>query len=682
MPATPAMQTIGKYEIRERIGAGGFGVVYRAYDPLIERDVALKTLATEDEGLRRRFAREARVAGNLHHPHITTIYEFGVHEELLFLVQEYLSGEDLTAKLQRRQPIPLADKLRWLGQVASGLAAAHDQGVLHRDVKPGNIRILADGDAKIMDFGIAKLLQEQTQLTRTGMTVGTVSYFSPEQVTGGAMDRRSDIFSFGLVMYELLAFAPAVPGTEIWDVMRQIAHERHRPITDPWPRCPPELAAIVDRCLEKTRERRFPDCHQLAHALERVATSGATRDSEAPAASIAVPQQASRESVSATDVTEELPGGTSANLAPPPPPPSAAAAPAPASRTPPRAPTEEPLFDAVELVAASRPQPRSGRTRVAAAPKAPWWNERRPLAILALLVLLVAGGLVAAWWQRRSGGEEAQAATRGGAAREEAAAGLRGAAAQPRPAPPASPAEGTATEPRAPGAGAVAPPVPAVLPATAMEEGVSAPVPPAPAAAAAAGGAPAPSDGDAALRTPELAVLELAPGWSPRITAAVDGAPPLPLEATATLELPAGRHEVVFALAGRAFEQRAAVPIELQAGERRTVEPAIARPSLLAVQAALGMPQAAVRVDGAELGRSPQHKWLAPGRYSVTIGEGATAATIAVDIGSDQMAIVTFDPTGASPPSVLTRRRADSDPAWDDADDLGEVDDDLVGDEP
>ena len=139
------MASIGKYEVREKIGAGGFGVVYRGYDPFIRREVAIKTCSSEEEDVRRRFANEARIAGNLQHRNITTVYDFGIQEETPYLVQEYLSGEDLDRKIRRKEFLSFPEKLLYLVQIARGLAFAHDNGVIHRDIKPGNIRILEDG---------------------------------------------------------------------------------------------------------------------------------------------------------------------------------------------------------------------------------------------------------------------------------------------------------------------------------------------------------------------------------------------------------------------------------------------------------------------------------------------------------------------------------------------------------
>ncbi|HVS04498.1 MAG TPA: serine/threonine-protein kinase, partial [Thermoanaerobaculia bacterium] len=193
------MEKIGKYEVLEKIGMGGFGVVYKGRDPFIKRFVAIKTCGTEDDDIRLRFFREAEIAGNLQHRNVVTVYDFGFHDGVPYLVQEFLSGEDLDQGIKRRDALSEERKLEILLQVAAGLEYAHSQGVIHRDIKPGNVRVLDGGRVKIMDFGIAKLANVESQLTRTGMTLGTASYLAPEQIKGEAITPAADVFSFGVL---------------------------------------------------------------------------------------------------------------------------------------------------------------------------------------------------------------------------------------------------------------------------------------------------------------------------------------------------------------------------------------------------------------------------------------------------------------------------------------------------
>lgn len=264
------MQKLGKFEIIERIGVGGFGVVYKGYDPVIKRHVAIKTCTAPDEEARQRFFREAEIAGNLQHRNIVTVYDFGVEAGVPFLVQEYLSGEDLDHKIKRRDPLTFLQKLDYLVQIARGLEFAHARGVVHRDVKPANVRILPDETARIMDFGIAKAVQGQSGLTQAGLTLGTAAYLAPEQIRGEAVDARTDLFSFGILAYELITCERPFQGPQISAVFYRILNEAPRPLAAIWPDCPPEMQRIVSRCLEKDPALRYPDCGALLRDLEQL----------------------------------------------------------------------------------------------------------------------------------------------------------------------------------------------------------------------------------------------------------------------------------------------------------------------------------------------------------------------------------------------------------------------------
>ena len=208
-----ARPRIGRYLITGRIGRGGMGMVYRGLDEALEREVAVKTLNAEgslDADSRRRFEVEAKAAARLQHPNIVTVFELGEDRGLPFIAMEMLPGADLDALLRSGEEIPLAEKLDVIAQVCRGLAYAHERGIVHRDIKPSNVRLLEDGTAKIMDFGIAKL--GGTHLTKTGMMVGTVHYMSPEQVRGKPLDGRSDVFSAGVILYELRRRRAPLPG--------------------------------------------------------------------------------------------------------------------------------------------------------------------------------------------------------------------------------------------------------------------------------------------------------------------------------------------------------------------------------------------------------------------------------------------------------------------------------------
>ncbi len=260
------------YELLEKIGEGGFGVVHRGQDLNLNREVAIKICTSADETIRERFYREAQISAQLQHPNITTIFALGPADRIPpFFVQELLSGEDLSEKVERKAPIDLQTRLDYLLQIAQGLDHAHQAGVLHRDVKPGNIRVLDDGQIKILDFGIARLEEEQSPITTEGMAVGTVGYLSPEQLEGADVDRRSDIFSFGVLAYELLVYQRPFPGTKFSEVAYKLMFEAPVPLGDLWPDCPVALEDIVQRCLRKQRDDRYPNFGEVIEALERVA---------------------------------------------------------------------------------------------------------------------------------------------------------------------------------------------------------------------------------------------------------------------------------------------------------------------------------------------------------------------------------------------------------------------------
>jgi predicted Ser/Thr protein kinase len=290
---------IGRYLITGRIGKGGMGMVYRGLDEGLEREVAVKTLTAEgafDADSRRRFAVEARAAGRLQHPNIVIVYELGEDRGLPFIAMELLPGTDLEALLRSGEELLLAEKLEVVIQACRGLAYAHERGIVHRDMKPSNIRILDDGTAKILDFGIAKL--GGTHLTRTGMIVGTVHYMSPEQVRGGPLDGRSDVFSLGVILYELLAGERPFRGEGPTQVLYKIVAEPAPPL-DPSKLgdVGPRLQAVVDRALAKNREERYPRADDLADELQAALDEHlrASEEGPVPAERLARARRAVRE---------------------------------------------------------------------------------------------------------------------------------------------------------------------------------------------------------------------------------------------------------------------------------------------------------------------------------------------------------------------------------------------------
>src|SRR5262245_61046871 len=200
-------EKIGKYKILERIGRGGMGMIYKAHDPILNRPVALKVISTDidvTDEIRTRFFREAQACARLNHPNIVTVYDMGEDSGQMFIVMELLDGVELRRLIADRAAIALEEKLSIMVQVCDGLHYAHQRGVVHRDIKPGNIMRLGSGQVKILDFGIAQIENLHETLTRTGLIMGTLRYMAPEQVRGRA-DHRADIYSVGSVFYEFLS---------------------------------------------------------------------------------------------------------------------------------------------------------------------------------------------------------------------------------------------------------------------------------------------------------------------------------------------------------------------------------------------------------------------------------------------------------------------------------------------
>jgi hypothetical protein len=261
-------QRLGPYEIGEKVGEGGMGAVYRAIDTRLNREVAIKVIAREGNGLRGRFFLEAKAASSLNHPNIVTIYEYESEGGLEYLVMEYLKGETLDRV--RAAGTPLVDLLRYAGQAANAVDRAHRAGIVHRDLKPRNIMVTGPSDqpgvVKVLDFGLAKTVaaaadpEAAETLTRTGVSVGTPAYMSPEQARGEPTDHRSDIFSFGIVLYELVCGRRPFHGANALAVLHGIAHETPPPPAG----VPRPLAELIENCLAKDKADR-PQSMQEVH---------------------------------------------------------------------------------------------------------------------------------------------------------------------------------------------------------------------------------------------------------------------------------------------------------------------------------------------------------------------------------------------------------------------------------
>ncbi len=260
--------TLSHYRIIASIGRGGMGVVYKAADTRLDRTVALKFLPPllgDDVGANRRFITEARAASALDHPNICTIYDIGqIESGQTYIAMAYYDGETLKEKIARG-PLPVDEALDYATQLARGLSKAHQAGIVHRDMKPANVIITSDGVAKILDFGLAKV--EDQQLTRTGELLGTLDYMSPEQMQGGHVDRPSDVWSLGTMLFEMLTGGRPFSGANQAAVLYSVIHEEPPPVTESNPSVPAHLAGVVKACLEKDPSRRFADAGALLEAL-------------------------------------------------------------------------------------------------------------------------------------------------------------------------------------------------------------------------------------------------------------------------------------------------------------------------------------------------------------------------------------------------------------------------------
>jgi eukaryotic-like serine/threonine-protein kinase len=260
----------GRYELEELVGSGGMSSVYRAHDRMLERKVALKILHSrlgEDDEYIERFRREARAVARLAHPNIVTVIDRGDDEGRQFIVFEYIDGRTLKEVVDAGGPLPVDEVLRLGAGIASGLAFAHERGIVHRDVKPQNVLLNGDGRAKVTDFGIARSLDVERGVTETGTVLGTSNYIAPEQASGQQVDDRSDVYSLGVVLYELLTGDVPFPGESFVAVAMKHIHEPPPSVLERRPDTPRRLAGLVDAMLEKDHTLR-PSMDEVVAELE------------------------------------------------------------------------------------------------------------------------------------------------------------------------------------------------------------------------------------------------------------------------------------------------------------------------------------------------------------------------------------------------------------------------------
>lgn len=330
MNGLQAGQTIGRYRIVRPLGQGAMGEVYLAEDPTIERLLAIKTVRVEGRenviaDLKLRLLREAKAAGKLVHPHVVTLFDAGEAGDTLYLAFEFINGSDLSARLEKGPPFTLAEALKVIRQAAEGLDYAHQHGIVHRDIKPSNLMIDDRGRVKISDFGIAKLSGQATELTMTGSVVGSPHYLSPEQIRGEELDGRSDLFSLGVVLYELLSQKKPFDGDTLTSLIYKILHTEPPPLEAGAGEVAVRFNALLQKLMAKDKAERFASAGELATALADLERTLSASQLAVPAATVfgmrAIDAAAARTAVATPPL--------------PPPPPGAPRAAAPAGSTAP-----------------------------------------------------------------------------------------------------------------------------------------------------------------------------------------------------------------------------------------------------------------------------------------------------------------------------------------------------------
>ena len=372
------MTKVGKYDITAKIGQGAMGEVFKAHDPVLNRFVAIKTMSaaigTDDE-LRKRFLREAQSAARLNHPNIITLFDFGEDQGKIYMAMELLEGSDLKDLIAAQSMAQFEDKLGLMEQICDGLAFAHTQEVVHRDLKPANIHVQPNGQVKIMDFGLARL--GTSEMTRTGMVMGTPHYMSPEQVKGKRADFRSDIFSLGAVFYELLTGHKPFDAESLHAVLFQVMEHQPEDVRHWSPEVPNILVQVVDKALSKDPEQRYQHAGEMREALRlvRQVLSGEMEEDHA-LATLITPQ----DSTVLTDGPQ-----VGATVLEPPPPPSRSGAgrvsgssalkPAPSSKF---GKTAVPSKTSPPRMGSNPPAMRSGARRPTSRPPVPRPMEEAP----------------------------------------------------------------------------------------------------------------------------------------------------------------------------------------------------------------------------------------------------------------------------------------------------------------
>jgi len=276
---------LGRYQVEKELGKGAMGIVYLGKDPKISRTVAIKTMALSQEfegdeldDVKERFFREAETAGRLNHPNIVTIYDAGEEHDLAYIAMEFIKGSDLAPETKKDNLLPLPKVFELIMKSASALHYAHKENVVHRDIKPANIMYDPESnELKITDFGIARITDSSK--TKTGVVLGTPSYMSPEQLSGKKIDGRSDLFSLGVMFYQMLTGSLPFTGDSMATLMYKIANEPYTPVSEVSSKLPPEIDNIIEKALHKDADQRFQTGNEMAKALKECVAAIKSRQS-------------------------------------------------------------------------------------------------------------------------------------------------------------------------------------------------------------------------------------------------------------------------------------------------------------------------------------------------------------------------------------------------------------------